>query len=161
MHSSFFLITSLLCLCNAFPHLQSAFPLVARQNAALNSSTSTNSTVLNCEDTIDYGLNATCWDGLNMTSYMNSWNVTNEASKTCMTNELWANCFMRVAGLTVPQGLGCAQIGPNTCPQPTANDLLMNDAPTAYGIYSIWCKCSSKCQLSVHMPCLSEVEHAF
>lgn len=80
-----------------------------------------------------------------MTSYMNNWNITNEANKTCRTNELWANCFMRVAGLTVPEGFGCAQIGPNTCPEPTANDLIFNDAETAYGIYSIWGESSSRC----------------
>jgi len=89
-----------------------------------------------------------------MTSYMNNWNITNEANKTCKTNELWANCFMRVAGLSIGSDLGCAQVGPNTCPEPTADDLILNDAEIAYGIYSIWCKCALKGQCSCHPLCL-------
>lgn len=95
-----------------------------------------------------------------MKSWMTQWNLTHSAnhtsaakadpadpadptsrtSRTCRTNELWANCFMRLAGLDIDaKGLGCAQVGPNTCPEPKRDDLLRNDVETAYGIYSIWC----------------------
>lgn len=37
--------------------------------------------------------------------------------------------------------LGCAQAGPNTCPQPEHHFNITNgSAETFYGAYSIWCK---------------------
>ena len=50
---------------------------------------------------------------------MQDWNST---TTTCYSDELWANCFMRQAGISEidpSNKIGCAQVGPNTCPEPS------------------------------------------
>lgn len=95
--------------------------------------------VQDCRD-INSDLHAKCWDVLYMDAWMNRWNAT---TKSCHSDELWANCFMRKAGMAeTEQGgkIGCAQVGPNTCPEPT--QAKENSASASiemrYGAYSIW-----------------------
>ena len=39
------------------------------------------------------------------------------------------------------EGFGCAQVGPNTCPEPgEAFNVTQGSAETFYGANSIWCK---------------------
>lgn len=79
-----------------------------------------------------------------MQDWMRSWNTTTEAAGKRNPNELWANCFMRLTGVRGIEGLGYAQVGPNTCPEPRADVLLSVSVQTAYGPYSNWCKCAQK-----------------
>lgn len=129
-----FLLTSLLSLTTAFPHHQSLSPLHSR------------SALSDCQDILDNGLNGTCWDTLGMEAWMTKWNTTATANNTCLPDELWANCFMREAGVTgIEAGtLGCAQVGPNTCPEPDDDVLVYATVEEAYGAYNIWCKCSTQ-----------------
>ena len=71
-----------------------------------------------------------------MDAYMVNWNLT---TKTCQANELWANCFMREAGVPPEAGLGCAQVGPNTCNEPTADVLATASVEDVYGAAAIYC----------------------
>ena len=87
-------------------------------------------------------ITASCWKSLSMDSYMQHWNRT---TTTCGENELWANCFMREAIGKEVEGFGCAQVGPNTCPEPEqAFGVTQGSAETFYGAYSIWCKSCPK-----------------
>ena len=97
--------------------------------------------VQDCRD-INSNLNSTCWDVLYMDAWMRRWNAT---TRSCHSDELWANCFMRKAGMAeTDQGgkIGCAQVGPNTCPEPTQDleNLASASIEMRYGAYSIWCK---------------------
>lgn len=123
-------LTTLLSLSDAAPYFHSPSPLHTRD--ALSE----------CQDLLNNGFNATCWDTLGMQDWMQSWNITTEAAKKCNSGELWANCFMRLTGVPGIDGLGCSQVGPNTCPEPKENVLLSVSVETAYGAYSIWCKCA-------------------
>lgn len=81
---------------------------------------------------------------LGMDAFMLHWNQT---TTTCKKNELWANCFMREAGIGGSDDIGCAQVGPNTCPEPKRNVLdSAKPAEVFYGAYSIWCKLCRKIQ---------------
>ena len=95
-----------------------------------------------CQNTNSH-LNALCWDVLNMDAWMQKWNKT---TTTCHSDELWANCFMREAGMPETEAggkIGCAQVGPNTCPEPSKEreDLASASIEMRYGAYSIWCRC--------------------
>lgn len=93
----------------------------------------------NCSNVSD-GLHPTCWDVLKMDAYLLEWNVT---TRTCHKDELWPNCFMREAGVltteneSASEDLGCAQVGPNTCPAPSQEQLAAMSPQVAYGAYSI------------------------
>ena len=128
MHSIFFLLlTSLLSLSNAFPNLFNPSPLHKRSN------------LTDCQDVLDNGLNASCYDTLKVDAYVKSWNIT---TKTCLKNELWANCYMREVGVPAEEGLGCAQVGPNSCNEPTA-DLVATASPEEiYTAFNIWGECT-------------------
>ena len=77
-----------------------------------------------------------------MGKWMRNWNAT---TKTCHADELWANCFMREAGFPeTDQGgkIGCGQVGPNTCPEPTwdRGELGSVSVEMGYGAHSIYCE---------------------
>ncbi|KAL6721771.1 hypothetical protein ACLMJK_000876 [Lecanora helva] len=117
-------LTSLLSFIAALPSPSSSSPLLPRANLTLTE----------CQDVLDSGLNATCYDTLNVDAWVKNWNTT---TKTCQPNELWANCFMREAGVPAEGGLGCAQIGPS-CNEPTADLLATSQPEQIYTAFSIW-----------------------
>ena len=83
-------------------------------------------------------INPSCWNTFGMDAYMRYWKRT---TTTCTKNEVWANCFMRQVKSQEIDSLGCAQLGPNTCPEPDQVFNITNgSAETFYGAYSIWCK---------------------
>ena len=101
---------------------------------------SRDATIQNCQNPSSK-LHPLCWDVLNMEKWMQDWNST---TTTCYPDELWANCFMRQAGMSEidPGGkIGCAQVGPNTCPEPSQamEDQVSVSVEMRYGAYSIWC----------------------
>ena len=111
----------------------------ASSNAAFTNSAPSND-VARCRSSKNS--TASCWKTLSMDSYMQHWNRT---TTTCEENELWANCFMREASGQDIEGFGCAQVGPNTCPEPEkASNITQGSAETFYGAYSIWCKSCPK-----------------
>ena len=87
------------------------------------------------------GLNASCWDlvppKIGMPAFLNTWN---KKTNTCQEGEMWANCFMRLAGLpsSVSRPIRCDLIGPYVCPTPTLELFEKITAPIGYGVASIW-----------------------
>ena len=127
--SLFFLIASL-CLCNALPPTPFSQPLVPRD------------AVTDCQN-VTYGLNESCWNliprNVNMTSWLNTWNKT---TTTCKPGEVWANCFMREAGVTntTSKGIRCDLIGDGVCPEPNLDFTQYPSVEISYGVASIWGK---------------------
>ena len=87
------------------------------------------------------GLNASCWDlvprNIGMEAWLTRWNKTTD---TCQQGEMWANCFMRLAGLpsSASKPIRCDVIGYDVCPTPTLELFDSLTAPKAYGVASIW-----------------------
>lgn len=98
--------------------------------------------VTDCQN-VTIGFNASCWDliprSVGMESWLNTWNRT---TTTCKTGELWANCFMREAGVTsnTTTGIRCDLIGTDACPEPSTDVLEAASAEVSYGVAGIWGK---------------------
>lgn len=93
---------------------------------------------VNCTDiSSPAGYNSSCWDQLNVPSYLTEWQATTPTCKAnsannnacCNITEYWANCFLRLAtgvkggDCSVLGGPSCnysAQISPNLLSSPTA-----------------------------------------
>ena len=127
----FFLIASrYLYLCSATRFVSPFQTLVPRD------------AVTDCQN-VTLGLNASCWNliprSVGMESWLSSWNTT---TSSCKPGELWANCFMREAGIpsnaTAP--IRCDLIGPDECPEPSIDVLESASAEASYGVASIWGK---------------------
>ena len=77
---------------------------------------------VNCTDiSLSASYNSSCWDQLNVPSYLTEWQATTpicNASSTsdhgcCKETEYWANCFLRLAtGVT---GADCTTVGDPKC----------------------------------------------
>ena len=74
-----------------------------------------------------------------MESWLNTWNST---TTTCKPGEIWANCFMREAGVTsnTTAPIRCDLIGSDVCPEPSTEVLEQANVEASYGIASIWGK---------------------
>ena len=70
---------------------------------------------VNCNDP-STGLDSTCWDTLQLTSWLQNWNKT---TTTCNKGEVWTNCFIRLANKN--PGTDCSVIGGNGCGPPSNN----------------------------------------
>ncbi|CAD6593028.1 MAG: hypothetical protein ASARMPREDX12_006664 [Alectoria sarmentosa] len=96
--------------------------------------------VTDCQN-VTLGFNASCWDliprSVGMESWLSTWNRT---TTTCKPSELWANCFMREAGVTTntTAGIRCDLIGTDVCPEPSTEVLESASAEASYGVASIW-----------------------
>lgn len=125
-----FFVSALLCLCKATPLFSPPQTLAPRD------------AVTDCQN-VTLGLNASCWDiipqSVGMESWLNTWNKT---TTTCKPGEVWANCFMREAGVTsnTSTGIRCDLIGPDACPEPTDSAVEHTSAEAIYGTVAIWCK---------------------
>ena len=87
------------------------------------------------------GLNYSCRDSVPPNIGMNTWlNTWNHRTYTCGPRELWANCFMRLAGLpdTHFEPIRCHLIGYDVCPIPSQELFENLTAPVGYGVASIW-----------------------
>ena len=99
---------------------------------------------VDCE-TVTTGLSSSCWDQLNVNTWMQNWmvttspNATNGAAAQCKDNELWSTCFLRL-GLEVT-GRDCFKIGTNggnsTCPMPRLG-YPPHDPHMFYGVWNIY-----------------------
>ncbi len=78
-----------------------------------------------------------------MEAWVNQWNRT---TTTCKPGELWANCFMREAGVpsNVTNPIRCDLIGIDVCPEPNTYLLDHASAEASYGVIGIWCKHESQ-----------------
>lgn len=123
-----------------FPSLFLLIPLLSLCNAALAPGNSSFEISL-CQDILNNGINATCYDVLKVDDWVKKWNLT---TKTCQPNELWANCFMREVGVPPVDGLGCAQVGPS-CNEPTVELIAKATPEEIYTAVSIYCKYALKC----------------
>ena len=129
------LLTATLCLCNASPLTSLSRTLVPRD------------AVTDCQN-VTAGLDASCWDliprNVNMTSWLNTWNKT---TTTCKPGEIWANCFMREAGVTTTSktGIRCDLIGDDVCPEPNSDFTTYSSVEVSYGVASIWGKTTPLC----------------
>lgn len=98
--------------------------------------------VTDCQN-VTLGFNASCWDliprAVGMESWLNTWNST---TKTCKPGEVWANCFMREAGVTsnTTAPIRCDLIGSDVCPEPSTEVLEQANVEASYGVASIWGK---------------------
>lgn len=123
-------LTLSLYLCSATPLTSPHQTLVPRD------------AVTDCQN-VTLGLNASCWDlipqSVGMESWLNTWNKT---TTTCQPGELWANCFMREAGVmsNTSTPIRCDLIGPNVCPEPSMDVFEHASAETSYAVASIWGK---------------------
>ena len=123
-----FFLTASVYLCNGESMMPSPQTLVPRD------------AITDCQNLTE-GLNASCWDSVppnvGMETWLNRWNKTTD---TCQPGELWANCFMRLAGLgvNVSKPIRCDLIGYNVCPMPTLEVFENVTAPVGYGVASIW-----------------------
>lgn len=124
----FLILTASLYLCNATPLTSPPQTLVPRD------------AVTDCQN-VTLGFNASCWDliprSVGMESWLSTWNRT---TTTCKPGELWANCFMREAGVTTntTAGIRCDLIGTDVCPEPSTEVLESASAEASYGVASIW-----------------------
>ena len=69
---------------------------------------------INCKDP-STGLDSSCWNNLQLTSWLKNWNQTT----TCNKGEIWTNCFIRLANKN--PGTDCSVIGGNGCGPPSNN----------------------------------------
>ena len=102
--------------------------------------------ITDCQN-LTHGLNASCWDSVPPNTGMSIWlNTWNHRTRTCGRRELWANCFMRLAGLpdTHSEPIRCDLIGYDVCPFPTLELFQNLTAPVGYGVASIWGRHSSR-----------------
>ena len=96
--------------------------------------------ITDCQNLTE-GLNGSCWDSVppnvGMKTWLNTWNKT---TTTCHPSEMWANCFMRLAGLpsSTSKPIRCDLIGFDVCP--TLSEAFFENvtAPVGYGAASIW-----------------------
>ena len=127
-------LTALLCLGSATP------PTVPPQNLVPRDA------VTDCQN-LALGFNASCWDliprSIGMEAWLNQWNGT---TTVCKPGELWANCFMREAGVpsNVTNPIRCDLIGIDVCPEPSTDVLEHASAEVSYGVVGIWCKHESR-----------------
>lgn len=130
----FVFLTASLYLCNATPLASPSQTIVPRD------------AVTDCQN-VTLGLNASCWDliprAVGMGSWLNTWNTT---TTICKEGELWANCFMREAGVTsnTTEGIRCDLIGSDVCPEPSMHVFESASAEASYGVASIWGKHGSQ-----------------
>ena len=128
-----FFLTASVYLCDAVSMTPPHQALVPRQ-------------LPDCQN-LTQGLDADCWDvvppGVGMESWLNTWNKT---TRTCEPGEMWANCFMRLAGLgsNFSKPIRCDLIGPDVCPMPTVEDFENVNASVGYGVASIWGRPSNR-----------------
>lgn len=113
----------------------------------LASRSSTASTAAQCEDISNALPDPTCWETLQITSYVVNWFESEtpykNASQNCYGVEAWADCFMR---LTLNVSLNDTTIsctGSGRCPYPsTLNNQGLLQGPSRakswYVAYSIW-----------------------
>ena len=93
---------------------------------------------VNCTDVSpSAGYNSSCWDQLNVPSYLTEWQATTPtcmASSTsnnvcCKVTEYWANCFLRLAtGVT---GGDCSVVGGPSCNYSAEINPSLRSSPTA------------------------------
>lgn len=104
---------------------------------------------VNCE-VVTTGLSPSCWNELNMNSWMRNWlastssNATGTGTAQCQPQELWSTCFLRLSlGFT---GRNCSTIDTNgensTCVMPTLGDP-PHDPRMFYGVWNIYGKSPS------------------
>lgn len=130
LSQNLFLLTASLYLCNATPVISPPQILVPRD------------AVTDCQN-VTLGFNSSCWDliprSVGMDSWLNTWNST---TTICKPGEVWANCFMRQAGVTsnTTTGIRCDLIGFDVCPEPSTEVLESVSAEASYGVASIWGK---------------------
>ena len=129
-----YFLTASLYLCNATPLISPPQTLIPRD------------AVTDCEN-VTLGFDASCWNiiprSIGMKSWLNTWNST---TTSCKPGELWANCFMREAGVpsNATNPIRCDLIGTNVCPQPSTDLLEHASAEVSYGVASIWGKIGSQ-----------------
>lgn len=156
MHStSFCFLPALLLLCSATSHLGQSISIVPitrrlayehhllqpHRQPALRPRQGDSLDDLRCEDLTD-SFDPTCWDTLGMREWMIQWDDDNSKNGSC-ENDLWANCFLRQAGLLNVTDLRCEQMGNGTC-QPDEQVLSNPTVQYIYGAYSIWGECSRR-----------------
>ena len=93
---------------------------------------------VNCTDVSpSAGYNSSCWDQLNVPSYLTEWQATTptcmagSTSNTvcCKATEYWANCFLRLAtGVT---GGDCSLLGGPSCNYSAEINPNLRSSPTA------------------------------
>ncbi len=81
--------------------------------------------------------NETCWDGLNMTTWLNEWSLptcnSSDVANCCRETENWSKCFLRVA--TGVDLFNCTQFNTGACAQtPTtlSNSLDKKNVPEVW-----------------------------
>ena len=80
---------------------------------------------------IHTGIDASCWGTLNMTQWVLHWFSTH----TCLENEGFSNCFLRINGLPVAD---CTVINPQSCGADITNNISKPEVfYTLYNIYTI------------------------
>ena len=89
--------------------------------------------VTDCKD-ISTGVSLYCWDALDMTDWMFSWNRTT----VCELDEPWSTCFMRLSSGIADQD--CSTIGSQSCKEPAiaTPSGAITEAHVFYGAYNIW-----------------------
>ncbi|KAL9000952.1 MAG: hypothetical protein Q9169_000436 [Polycauliona sp. 2 TL-2023] len=107
----------------------------------LTSLTSAQSTAAECENISNAKVDPTCWETLEVRSYLTEWSKS--SAQNCPGVEAWGDCFMRLT-LGVPladTNVSCTDDG--NCPYPSAlnNRGSLQGASRAknwYAAYSIW-----------------------
>ena len=113
----------------------------------LASRSSTASTAAQCEDISNALPDPTCWETLQITSYVVDWFESEtpykNASQNCYGVEAWADCFMRLTLNVSLDDTSISCTGSGRCPYPsTLNNQGLLQGPSRakswYVAYSIW-----------------------
>ena len=88
---------------------------------------------INCTD-VSNSTSPSCWEQLKMFEWILNWNKTTTA---CEIDEIWSNCFLRLA--YQKEGLDCSTLGSLDCPAPQVGQR-PHTAQVFYGAYNIYGK---------------------
>ncbi|MCJ1459986.1 hypothetical protein MMC28_010365, partial [Mycoblastus sanguinarius] len=87
----------------------------------------------------------TCWDALDMATWMSSWNTSTAACTAADRN--WGTCFMRLtfqgtetetSGAYNCTTINATDMGGAACTMPMPGAIVQGPAEIFYGAYSIW-----------------------